>query len=385
VSETADIIVVGAGVIGTAIARELGRRGAAVRVFEGRTVGAGATQASAGVLAPFIEAPRAGPLLDLAVRSLDMYDTYINELLEEAGVDVEYRRCGTLEVAVDDAAAEGLQRDAALRQLHVAFEWLDQTGVRGLEPALPEAVRGALFIPIHGYVSARQLIEALSWAALRHGVVLETGRRIAAIQSLADCVEMTAEDGTRWSAAAAVLATGTWVGQLGVDELAARSVRPVRGQLIRLGWRTEPIRRILWGRDCYIVPNRDGSILVGATVEEVGFDERTTAAGVRDLLDAACEFLPVAWGATFEEARVGLRPATSDGLPIIGPSVVLRGVTYATGHYRNGILLAPVTASLVSDWVLESRVDPLLEPVFPARFDKGDRPLGSVPLRGLSP
>jgi len=145
-------------------------------------------------------------------------------------------------------------------------------------------------------------------------------------------------------------------------------VRPVRGQLLHLGWTGTPLRRVTWSERCYLVPWEDGTLLVGATVEEAGFDERTTAAGVRDLLDAACDVVPRAWNAGFLAARAGLRPASADGLPVIGPSSVVPNVMYATGHYRNGVLLAPLTAQLVADAMLENRVDPLLTMVSPARF-----------------
>jgi glycine/D-amino acid oxidase-like deaminating enzyme len=155
---------------------------------------------------------------------------------------------------------------------------------------------------------------------------------------------------------------------LEVAEPAARAVQPVRGQLLRLAWNGRPLSHVIWGKDCYVVPWQDGTVLVGATVENVGFDERTTAAGVRDLLDAVCDLLPEAWGAGFIEARAGLRPATSDGLPLIGRSRQTAGLVYATGHFRNGVLLAPLTASIVADLVLEEREDPALRLTAPDRL-----------------
>src|SRR5262249_3331492 len=143
---------------------------------------------------------------------------------------------------------------------------------------------------------------------------------------------------------------------------------PVRGQLLTLGWTGTPLRRVTWSHRCYLVPWDDGTLLVGATVEEAGFDERATVAGVRDLLDAASELVPHAWRAGFRVAPVGLRPAPADDLPVIGASSIAPNVMYATGHYRNGVLLAPLTASLVADAMLEDRVDPMLAPVSPARF-----------------
>jgi glycine/D-amino acid oxidase-like deaminating enzyme len=145
-------------------------------------------------------------------------------------------------------------------------------------------------------------------------------------------------------------------------------VRPIRGQLLQLRWSGPLLGGVIWGERCYIVPWRDGTVLVGATEEDAGFDERTTVAGVRDLIDAACELVPHAWTASVTMAKVGLRPGTPDHLPIIGRSAVLANVVYATGHYRNGILLAPLTAELVADILLEDRSDPMLELTQPQRF-----------------
>ena len=142
----------------------------------------------------------------------------------------------------------------------------------------------------------------------------------------------------------------------------------MRGQLLSLAWTGTPLRRVTWSRRCYLVPWDDGTLLVGATVEEAGFDERTTVGGVRGLLDAACAIVPHAWAAGFRGARAGLRPATTDGLPVIGPSQAVPNLMYATGHYRNGVLLAPLTALIVADAMLDNRMDPMLEVVRPSRF-----------------
>jgi len=364
-----DVIVVGAGIIGCAVARELSRRGARVRVVEARSVGAGATRASAGVLAPYIEAHERGALLDLAVRSLELYDRFIADVRQDSGLDVEFRRCGTLEIAVDDGDAarqrELLARHAAAG---VDVEWLQGEDLRRAEPALPEGIAGALHVRQHGYVNVPQLTEALSWAAMRYGAEIETAHRVAEIRRAGGHVTVMADDGTTWTADAVVIAAGCWSGQTEPREAAAQDVHPVRGQLLRLAWHRTSISHVLWGPDCYVVPWRDGTVLVGATMEDVGFDERTTAAGVRDLLDAVCELIPEAWGATFLEARAGLRPATTDGLPVIGASVQVPGLFYATGHFRNGILLAPLTATLTADLVLDNVSDPALESVSPRRI-----------------
>jgi glycine/D-amino acid oxidase-like deaminating enzyme len=168
---------------------------------------------------------------------------------------------------------------------------------------------------------------------------------------------------------AVVLAAGSWSAEVAIDDVRTPvPVRPVRGQLLALGWIGTPLRRVTWSSRCYLVPWDDGTLLVGATVEDAGFDERATVAGVRDLLEAASDLIPHAWSAGFRCARVGLRPATADGLPVIGSSSVHPNLMYATGHYRNGVLLAPLTAQLVADAMLDNRVDPLLAGVSPSRF-----------------
>ena len=164
-----------------------------------------------------------------------------------------------------------------------------------------------------------------------------------------------------------MLAAGSWSGGIEIADTAALPVRPVRGQLLYLRWPAAPISRIVWGTRCYLVPWIDGTVLVGATSEEVGFDERPTVTGVRDLLEAATELIPSAWQAEFLGVRVGLRPASPDELPLIGPSTRLPGLVYATGHYRNGVLLAPLTAELVVK-ALAGEDDEAFAVTSPSRF-----------------
>jgi glycine oxidase len=347
-----DVIVVGAGIIGCAVARELARRGASVRVFESRTIGAGATQASAGVLAPHIEAGEGGPLLEMGVRSLELYDDFVREVADDSGIHIEYRRCGTLEIAVDQDTADRFRRRAETSGGRL--QWLDVEAARREAPPVPRAF-GALLAPFHGYVDAPVLTEALAWAAMRHDARVETGQGVIAIEPDGSRLAIRTADGATSHASTAVIAAGSWSTRPEFAHPRPREgVRPVRGQLLRL--RTDlALSRILWGPDCYIVPRDNGLVLVGATMEDVGFDERTTAAGVRDLLDSACELVPELWRASFIEARAGLRPATASGLPVIARSLDTPNVVFATGHFRNGVLLAPLTAKLVGDLVMAPR------------------------------
>ena len=368
-SRPSDIIVVGAGIVGCAIAHELASRGVSVEIVDERPVGMGATQASAGVLAPYIEARDGSPLLELTVRSLGLFDDFIARVTEESGIAVSYRRTGTLDIAVNDEELRALQETAAmLGRRDVPALMLDEQAVREEEPEIRDGAIGGLLIESHGFVGAADLTRALAAAARRRGAQLIERSRVRGIQVRNGEMIVDTNRGSL-TGGAVVLCAGSWSSDISVEGVSVTvPVRPVRGQLLYLGWNGPPLRRITWSSRCYLVPWEDGTLLVGATVEDVGFDERVTVAGVRGLLEAACEVVPRAWTAGFAGARVGLRPATADDLPVIGPSSVVPNLMYATGHYRNGVLLAPLTARLVADALLENRMDPLLELVKPSRF-----------------
>jgi glycine oxidase len=369
VAAPSDIVVVGAGIVGCAVAYELARRGASVQIVDDRPAGMGATQASAGVLAPYIEAREGHPLLELTVRSLDLYDKFIARVGAVGGVTPQYRRTGTLEVALDTDGLRRLENAAlALPQKGVHARLLDAAGARSEEPHLSETVVGGLLVPSHGFVAAVDLTRALTGAARRHGAQLIEHGRVRRIVSAGSDLRVETDRGSL-SGNGVVLAAGSWSGQIFVEGAEVRlPVRPVRGQLLQLAWTGPTLGRVIWSERCYLVPWDDGTLLVGATVEEAGFDERTTTAGIRDLIEAAAEIVPHTWTAGFIEAKAGLRPATPDEVPVIGPSTVVPNLVYATGHYRNGVLLAPLTAQLVADVMLENKIDPLLETTSPKRF-----------------
>jgi glycine oxidase len=371
VAAPSDIIVIGAGIVGCAVAYELARRGASVQVVDDRPAGMGATQASAGVLAPYIEAREEGPFLELAVRSLDLYDNFVASAASASGLAVSYRRSGTIDVAVQEDTMRRFHSSAeALRRRGVAAEVVDGRAVRSEEPNLGHGILGGLVIPSHGYVVAGELTRALAAAARQHGAQLIEHGRVRRLSSDGDEVVVATDRGAL-KGGAAVVAAGSWSGQIEIEGVAERlPVRPVRGQLLHLGWKGTPLRRVTWSERCYLVPWDDGTLLVGATVEEAGFDERTTAAGVRDLIEAACEIVPQTWTAGFLSAKAGLRPASADELPVVGPSSVVPNLMYATGHFRSGVLLAPVTAQMVAEAMLENRVDPLIAATSPGRFGR---------------
>ena len=367
------VVVVGAGVIGCSIAQALAQGGADVTVIEMRSAGRGASQASAGVLAPYTEAHGQNALLDLCVRSLHMFDAFMDNVRARSGRSPDYDRTGTVEVALDDTDADRLRgAHAWLRDNGVRAEWIDAPALRSFEPSVSPAAIGALHIPVHGFVHVPALVQALVQGARLAGAIFETPVEAAGIDPRKDHVDVRA--GARsYSADHVVLAAGSWSRRVRVAGLPVLPVRPIRGQLLHLQW-PGAVRpsRVVWGPRCYTVPWSDGSVLVGATVEDVGFDESSTVDGVRSLTDAVVELLPASRDAAIAEVRVGLRPAAPDGLPIVGPSAMIPRVTFAAGHYRNGILLAPLTAALVSQYILDGRRDPALVTTSPDRFDRSE-------------
>ena len=367
---SSDVLVVGAGVVGCATAFELVRRGVTVRLVDDRVPGMGATQASAGMLAPHNEAREDGALLKLTASGLDRFDDFVARVTDASGVSVEYRRTGTLDVALEADSMPRLARNAErLNAKGIEATMLDAGAVRAREPQLTDAAHGGLLIHEQGYVSASGLTAALLSGLSRRGTSPPAMTRVRRIRREGSGLAAETDAGTL-VAGTIVLAGGSWSGQVPIDGVDPAPVRPIRGQLLRLGWRGDALTRVTWSEHCYLVPWADGTLLVGATVEDAGFEERATVGGIRELMDAVSTLVPRAGLATFEGVRVGLRPATPDDLPIIGPSEALPNLMYATGHYRNGVLLAPLTAELVAGAIVDGRFDPLLDLTRPSRFGR---------------
>ena len=296
------------------------------------------------MLAPYIEDH--GPdLLSLCFASFEIYDGFVARIERRSGISVEYGCDGALQVAYDEVGHREIE-DTCRRLAAAGVEHglLKGAEVRRLEPLLSPAIDAGLFVRPHGYVNVSGLMTALVGSASRHGTEFVRAGVDAVEGSEGGAVVVTASG--RFAADAVVVAGGSWSGRIPAGG-PALPVRPVRGQLVHLRFAEPPVSRMVWGPRCYLVPWRDGSLLLGATVEDVGFDERPTAAGVSTLLDGGCQLLPGLADGVFEETRVGLRPATLDELPIIGRSPTMPRVFHATGHYRNGVLLAPLTAVLI--------------------------------------
>ncbi|HEV3157073.1 MAG TPA: glycine oxidase ThiO [Candidatus Baltobacteraceae bacterium] len=351
-SRDVEIIVIGAGLIGLSIARELAVRGHAVRVLEMHQPITAASWAGAGMLAPYTEALTSPELEALCLRSLETYPAFVAELREQTGVDAHLRLDGILQVAYDVERVKHLQeRVSDLACRGVSAHWLDRSQARELEPALGPALVGAAFIEGEGQVDNRRLARALYAACLAHGVRIETEVGNVALDADERRVRGVRTSSGYVAARFVVNATGAWAGGLGgVPERARVPVHPVKGQILALALPRALMRRVLWVPGAYLVPRSDGRLLIGATVEDAGFDVRVTARGVRSLLDAALYALPALADLALVETWAGLRPGTADGLPILG-TTPLDGYLVASGHYRNGILLTPITARVVSDLI----------------------------------
>jgi glycine oxidase len=369
-----DVLVVGGGVIGLGVAWRAAQVGMAVTVVD-PSPGRGASWAAAGMLAPVTEVHYGEQaLLRLNLAAADRWPGFAAELEEAAGRQVGYRRCGTLSVARDtddNAALEDLYRFQLRCGLQV--ERLRSRDCRRLEPGLAPSVRGGVLAPGDHQVDNRALAGALLAACERAGVRLLADRATGLRLDGERVTGVRLAGGGSPAAATVVLAAGCWSRELG--GLAAEllpPVRPVKGQLLHLrGPAAEPLcRHNVRGLEVYVVPRADGRVVVGATVEEQDFDTRVTAGAVHDLLRAALELLPDVAELELVETVAGLRPGSPDNAPLLGPAGV-DGLVVATGHYRNGILLAPVTAEAVAELLATGRVPAAIAPFSPARLQAG--------------
>jgi glycine oxidase len=345
-----DAIVVGAGVIGLACAWRAAERGLNVLVIERDRPGAGASNVAAGMLAPISETTWGEDrLLELGLESHRLWPQFAAELAAAAGREVGYLELGTLHIALDGDEAADLRRRFELMESHgLAAEWLSPSECRDLEPGLAPGARGGVHAPHEAAVDPRETMAALVPALEAAGGRIEIAEVGAAIIEGGRLAGVRTADGVERRADAVVLAAGSWSAAEWLPAEARPPVRPVKGQILTLaGSAANPVcERIVGGERCYSVPRQDGRLIVGATVEELGFDTRVTAGGIHELLREAYRTLPDIAELELVEAIAGLRPATPDNLPLIGPGAI-DGLILATGHFRNGILLAPLTAERV--------------------------------------
>jgi glycine oxidase len=375
-TERPDVAIVGAGVVGLGIAWRLAQRGAHVTVFDRGTAGAGASHAAAGMLAACAEAePGEEALVALGRLAQAAWPGFAAELEEATGIGVDLRREGTLVVALTADDQARLRHQLAFQHgLRLPLEWISGLEARRREPHFA-ALAGAIFSPEDHQVDNRKVVAALRAAAIAAGVAIKEHAAVervlvshgrAAGVHLADASDVDADT--------VVIAAGAWSRAIGgIPAPLLPPVRPVKGQTLAL--RMDPaaplLSHVVWGPNVYMVPRRDGRLILGATVEEKGFDTTLTAGGLLSLLEAAWRIVPAIEELPIDEMWVGHRPGSRDDAPILGPGP-FDGLVYATGHHRNGILLAPVTAEHIARLVLDGVVEEAIRPFGMERFARAE-------------
>lgn len=365
---SADVVIVGGGVIGLAIARALALRGVRdVCLLERAGLGAEASFAAAGMLAPQVEADGHDDFFALACRSRDLYPSFAAALRHETGIDVELDTTGTLYLALDEHdQAEIEKRFYWQTQAGLDVELLSANAARELEPCISNSTHGALLFPKDIQVENRRLLSALANSVSKIGVITITETNVESLIMEGHHVKGVQTNRGAISSANVVIAAGTWSSF--IQQAPVTSIEPVRGQMVCLEAKPQLARHVIFSPRGYVVPRHDGRLLAGSTSEHVGFAKSVTAGGINTILANAQEISPQIANLPIVDTWSGLRPCSPDGLPVLGPCDEIDGLFYATGHYRNGILLAPVTGELISAAIIEGLTPPLLTPFRADRF-----------------
>ena len=370
--KTFDAVIAGGGLIGASIALELAEAGLKVGLFDAREPGREASWASAGMISPAPENAEMIPFVPMSLASVELYPEFIRKVKGLSGMDVGYRRDGALDVILDGNVEEELSTVIALQHgVGLKAQALSAEKARQMEPALTEEMEAAIFREDEASLDTRAFTDATLKAAERKGVQIFAGNGAKALWKTGKrCRGLMLEKGqaeAKWT----VIAAGCFSARIeGVAPYAP--VFPAKGQMMALRCESLEIHRVLWLEHTYLVPRNDGKIIAGSTIERTGFDHDVTAGGLKKILNEATRLAPGLEKARIEETWAGLRPDSPDHLPIIGPTDV-DGLLIATGHFRSGILLAPVTARLIREWVSEKKVSVDWERVSPMRFLEATR------------
>jgi len=365
-----DVAVVGGGIIGGSIALELAAQKLRVLLLDRQPPGQEASWAAAGMLSPAPDSPDSIPLVPLGRASLELYPDFVAAVEEDSGRQVGYRSEGTIELLFAGDAERELSTLVALHHgLGLPTEALRLEEAQRLEPALSREARATALLAYEGSVDPRALTAAVLEAAARRGVEVRAGGEVTSLLRVGSRCAGVVAGGEKIAAAHVVLAAGCYSGEIeGLSRYAP--TRPVRGQMVALQSSQARLRRVLRSSRGYVVPRNDANpqkLVAGSTLENAGFAKGVTPAGLAEILSAAMELAPGLAGAAVTDSWSGLRPDTPDHLPVLGPTDI-EGLVVATGHYRNGILLAPVTAKLIREWLTDQRVSFPWDAFSPLRF-----------------
>ncbi len=358
--KSVDVIIVGGGVIGLSIAYHLSLKGISCFVFDRGEIGQEASLAAAGILGAMMETDAPGPLVELCLASQTRFPVLAETLLAETGIDIEYVTSGLVGVARTELEQQALVRKCEWAQnLGQSIEWHSTSELRALEPLLSEELLGGIYIPNDHQVNNAKLTQAFHRGAVLHGAQFFENNPVLRLITVGNRVTgVVAADG-EYTADKVILATGSWSEQLASSLGLSLHVYPVKGQCFSAQLRKKVLHRSVFAEKCYLIPKRDGSILVGATQEEVGFNKETTVQGIQALYNIAVSMVPDMREAIFIRTWAGFRPGNPNIKPILGPVREWQNVILATGHFRKGILLSAITGEIVTSMVsgTESPID----------------------------
>ena len=373
-SSTTTAVIVGGGAIGCAIAYHLREAGMPVTVLDQGEIGAEASSAAAGLLAPLGSIAGPGPFADLLLASFALFPTLVPRLEQASGVSVEYERTGSLRVVRNAKHVPNLRkRMHAWQPLGLHMDWLSGDAVRQLEPLLTQEVCAGIFAPEESQVRASRVAPAFAQAAASLGAVLTSHCRVTGItHTRKNITGVTTDRGETLACDHLVVATGAWSAQWSEWLHIPLPVSPQRGQILALRQPEQPLRHIIFGEATYLAPKQDGTIVVGATKEEVGFEKQLTAGGVAWLLSSAMHLVPALEQCAIDRMWTGLRPRTPDNQPILGRAPGWENVTLATGHGSVGIMLSAITGRTIAELITTGTPPELIRPF------GVDRPPGRV-------
>lgn len=367
-----EVLIIGGGIIGLSIARELHKRKAGkITILDRGEIGKEASHAAAGMLAPNAETEKLDGFYRFCDESNKSYSAFCDELFDETGVDVELNKSGTLYLALtENDSAEIRQRFEWQKNAGLDVEFLSANDTKRLEPFISPDVRESLFFPNDWQVENRKLFHALEKFAEFNEIEIREKTEIQRLIIENGKIIGAETESEKFYAEKVILTAGAWSSLIETENFALPEVKPIRGQMISFHTAKQLYERVIYSSRGYLVPRRDGRILIGATVEDVGFDKNLTEAGIEYLRETAFEIAPSLANLEISEKWTGLRPISKDGLPILGEVSGIENLFIATAHYRNGILLAPLTAKILAERITENKDSDYLKIFSPQRFRK---------------